>query len=172
MALPIPIRVLTRSLHHHPRRKVALSARWVGCRRTAATYTSPRQAAQISIIQSNVDTNSERYRDNASSMGELTSRLVTLHAEAAQGGSEKARQKHRDRGKMLVRDRITALIDPGTSFLELSSLAGHELYPGEDVPGGGLVTGIGTVEGVMCMVIANDSTYANAKLHANGCARC
>ena len=92
-------------------------------------------------------------------MGELTSRLTTLHAEAAQGGSEKARQKHIERGKMLVRDRVTALIDPGTSFLELSSLAGHELYDGEEVPGAGMVTGIGTVEGVMCMIIANDSTY-------------
>ena len=60
---------------------------------------------------------------------------------------------------MLVRDRVTALIDPGTSFLELSSLAGHELYDGEEVPGAGMVTGIGTVEGVMCMIIANDSTY-------------
>lgn len=91
-------------------------------------------------------------------MGEYISRLTTLHAKAAQGGSEKARQKHVDRGKMLVRDRITALIDPGTSFLELSALAGHELYPGEDVPGGAMVTGIGTVEGVMCMIVANDAT--------------
>ncbi|KAJ9645817.1 Methylcrotonoyl-CoA carboxylase beta chain, mitochondrial [Coniosporium tulheliwenetii] len=59
---------------------------------------------------------------------------------------------------MLVRDRITALIDPGTSFLELSSLAGFEVYPGEDVPAGGIVTGIGTVSGVTCMIVANDST--------------
>ena len=159
MASAAPFRAFARSLHHLPRRKVPVPARWVGARRTAATYTSPRQAAQISIIQSNVDTDSERYRDNAASMNELTGELVALHAKAAQGGSEKARQKHIDRGKMLVRDRITALIDPGTSFLELSPLAGHELYPGEDVPGGGVVAGIGTVEGVMCMIVANDSTY-------------
>jgi 3-methylcrotonyl-CoA carboxylase beta subunit len=159
MASAVSMRAFARSLHHLPRRKVPIPARWVGSRRTAATYTSPRQAAQISIIQSAVDTDSARYRDNASSMGELTSRLTTLHAEAAQGGSEKARQKHVERGKMLVRDRVTALIDPGTSFLELSSLAGHELYDGEGVPGAGMVTGIGTVEGVMCMIIANDSTY-------------
>ena len=91
-------------------------------------------------------------------MGDLTGHLTQLHAEAAKGGPEKARKKHVERGKMLVRDRITALIDPGTSFLELSALAGHELYPGEDVPGGSMVTGIGTVEGVMCMIVANDST--------------
>lgn len=154
------MRAFVRSLHHFPRRKVPVSRQWVCARRTAATYTSPRQASQISIIQSAIDTDSERYRENAASMGELTSRVAALHAEAAQGGPEKARKKHLERGKMLVRDRITALIDPGTSFLELSALAAHELYPGEDVPGGGIVTGIGTVEGVMCMIIANDSTYA------------
>jgi acetyl-CoA carboxylase carboxyltransferase component len=54
--------------------------------------------------------------------------------------------------------RITALVDPGTSFLELSALAGHEVYPGEEVAAGGIVTGIGTVEGTMCMIVANDST--------------
>ena len=91
-------------------------------------------------------------------MGELTGKLSKLHAQAALGGPEKARQRHVDRGKMLVRDRVTALIDPGTSFLELSALAGHELYEGEEVPAGGIVTGIGTVEGVMCMIIGNDST--------------
>lgn len=55
--------------------------------------------------------------------------------------------------------RITALIDTGTPFLELSALAGHEVYPGEDVPAGGIITGVGTVMGVQCMIVANDSTY-------------
>jgi 3-methylcrotonyl-CoA carboxylase beta subunit len=100
-------------------------------------------------------------------MRELTERLTTLHAEAAKGGTDEARQKHVERGKMLVRDRVTALIDPGTSFLELSALAGHELYPGEDTPGAGMLTGIGTVEGVMCMIIANDSTYVDS-CHPSG----
>lgn len=57
-----------------------------------------------------------------------------------------------------VSSRITALIDPGTSFLELSPMAGYNLYPGEDVPAGGIIAGIGTIEGVKCMVVANDST--------------
>ena len=56
--------------------------------------------------------------------------------------------------------RITALIDPGTSFLELSPLAGFEVYPGENVPAGGIITGIGQVHGVSCMMVANDSTLA------------
>ncbi|KAK5170360.1 uncharacterized protein LTR77_004947 [Saxophila tyrrhenica] len=158
MASPAPIRAFARSLHHLPRRRVWSQQQCLVQRRRAATYTSPHQAAQISIIQTAVDANSERYRENAASMRELTQRLTTLHEEAAKGGTDKARQKHVERGKMLVRDRVTAVVDPGTSFLELSALAGHELYPGEDVPGGGMLTGIGTVEGVMCMIIANDST--------------
>lgn len=97
-------------------------------------------------------------------MGEYTGRLTALHEKAALGGPEKSRQKHVQRGKLLVRDRITALVDPGTSFLELSALAGHDMYPGEDVVAGGIVTGVGTVEGVQCMIIANDSTFVSPML--------
>lgn len=81
-----------------------------------------------------------------------------LHTDISKGGPQKARDKHVARGKMLPRDRVSALIDPGTSFLELSPLAGHGVYEGEDVPAGGIITGIGTVEGVNCMIVANDST--------------
>ena len=90
-------------------------------------------------------------------MKELVDRMAKLHGTIAQGGPQKAKDKHITRGKMLPRDRVTALIDPGTSFLELSPLAGHEIY-GDDVPAGGIITGIGTVEGVTCMIVANDST--------------
>jgi 3-methylcrotonyl-CoA carboxylase beta subunit len=113
----------------------------------------------LSIIQTAVDPQSNGYKENAAAMGEYTARLTELHEAASKGGPEKSRKKHVDRGKLLVRDRITALIDPGTSFLELSALAGHDMYPGEDVPAGGIVSGIGTVEGVQCMILANDSTY-------------
>ncbi|KAI5263578.1 beta subunit of 3-methylcrotonyl-CoA carboxylase [Aureobasidium subglaciale] len=126
--------------------------------RTAATYTSRHQAAQISVLQTTVDTNSTSYADNKKSMQELLDKFTDLHRNAALGGSEKAREKHVSKGKMLVRDRITALVDPGTSFLELSALAAYDVYPGEDVPAAGIVTGIGTVEGTMCMIVANDST--------------
>ncbi|KAL9633173.1 MAG: hypothetical protein Q9164_004861 [Protoblastenia rupestris] len=84
--------------------------------------------------------------------------MQDLHRKIEGGGPAKAKEKHIARGKMLVRDRITALLDPGSPFLELSTLAGHELYPGEDVPAGGIVTGVGTVEGRQCMIVANDST--------------
>ena len=55
--------------------------------------------------------------------------------------------------------RVTALIDTGSAFLEFSALAGQELYSGEDVPAGGIITGVGSVQGVQCMIVANDSTY-------------
>ncbi|KAK4542442.1 Methylcrotonoyl-CoA carboxylase beta chain, mitochondrial [Oleoguttula mirabilis] len=155
MAAMMPPRALIRAIHHLPRRKLTLHQ---CAARTVATYTSPHQAAQLSILPTTVDANSQAYQDNASSMSSLIQKLSHLHAEAAKGGSEKARQKHIDRGKMLVRDRVTALIDPGSSFLELSALAGHEVYPGDYVPSAGMVTGIGSVEGVMCMIVANDST--------------
>jgi 3-methylcrotonyl-CoA carboxylase beta subunit len=84
--------------------------------------------------------------------------LQELSLRVQKGGSDKAREKHLARNKMLPRDRVTALIDPGTTFLELSPLAGHELYPEADVPAGGIITGVGVVEGVTCVIVANDST--------------
>jgi 3-methylcrotonyl-CoA carboxylase beta subunit len=91
-------------------------------------------------------------------MGEVMARLEALTQKILEGGPPKAREKHIARKKMLPRDRVTALIDPGTSFLELSPLAGHELYSGDDVPAGGIITGVGVVEGVTCVIVANDST--------------
>lgn len=91
-------------------------------------------------------------------MDEATENLINLHAKIAQGGPQKARDKHIQRGKMLVRDRISALIDPGTPFLELSQMAGYDMYGEDNVPAGGIVTGIGSVNGVQCMVVANDAT--------------
>ena len=64
--------------------------------------------------------------------------------------------------------RVTALTDVGSSFLELSALAGHEVYPGEDVPAGGIITGVGSVQGVQCMIVANDSTYAKCYRQVQG----
>jgi 3-methylcrotonyl-CoA carboxylase beta subunit len=112
----------------------------------------------LSIIPTSVDTSSAEFKENKRHMDEAIERLHTLHSKIALGGPEKARQKHVQRGKMLVRDRITALIDPGTTFLELSQMAGYGVYEGEDVPAGGIITGIGTVSGVQCIIVANDST--------------
>jgi 3-methylcrotonyl-CoA carboxylase beta subunit len=69
-----------------------------------------------------------------------------------------SREKHVARNKLLARDRVNGLIDSGSPFLELSQLAGHELYPGEEVPAGGIITGIGAIKGRTCMIVANDAT--------------
>ncbi|KAF1999046.1 methylcrotonoyl-CoA carboxylase-like protein subunit beta [Amniculicola lignicola CBS 123094] len=126
--------------------------------RTIATFTHSQHADAVSIIPTNVDTSSAEFKENKRQMDEAIQRLSSLHDSIALGGSEKAREKHIKRGKMLVRDRITALIDPGTTFLELSQMAGYNMYEGDEVPAGGIVTGIGVVEGVTCVIVANDST--------------
>uniref|UniRef100_A0A3P9LYN8 methylcrotonoyl-CoA carboxylase n=1 Tax=Oryzias latipes TaxID=8090 RepID=A0A3P9LYN8_ORYLA len=74
------------------------------------------------------------------------------------GGGEKARRLHTSRGKLLPRERIDRLLDPGTPFLEFSQFAAYELYGKEEVPAGGIITGIGRVSGVECVVVANDAT--------------
>jgi 3-methylcrotonyl-CoA carboxylase beta subunit len=161
--IPIPRSRFLSTLRHRqsPRARVSRQR----CRHTAlqsarsiADYTHPHHANAISVLPSAVDTSSADFQDNARQMNEVLKEMTQLHEKIAQGGPRKARDKHVSRGKMLPRDRVTSLIDPGTSFLELSPLAGHEVYPGEDVPGGGIITGIGTVEGVTCMIVANDST--------------
>ena len=129
-----------------------------GSSRCVATYSSPSQANAISVLPTSVDSSSTEYQLNARQMGEVMAKLEALTGKIQQGGPHKAREKHIARKKMLPRDRITGLIDPGTTFLELSPLAGHELYDGEDVPAGGIITGVGVIEGVTCMIVANDST--------------
>src|SRR5580700_7828349 len=87
----------------------------------------------------------------------MTAELRERLAHARQGGSEPSRRRHTARGKLLVRDRVDRLLDPGSPFLELAPLAGWELYE-DPVPSGGLVAGIGRIEGRDCMVVANDAT--------------
>ncbi|MGH9105418.1 MAG: carboxyl transferase domain-containing protein, partial [Acidimicrobiales bacterium] len=91
------------------------------------------------------------------SLGELAAELRQRLALVRQGGDERARGRHLARHKLLVRDRVERLLDPGAPFLELSPLAAWELY-GQPVPAAGLVTGIGQVAGRPCMVVANDAT--------------
>jgi 3-methylcrotonyl-CoA carboxylase beta subunit len=93
----------------------------------------------------------------AAPLRELTAELRERLAQVRLGGDEKARDRHVARGKLLVRDRIDRLLDPGSPFLELAPLAGWELYE-DPVPAGGLVAGIGRIEGRDCMVVANDAT--------------
>ncbi|KAG5996628.1 hypothetical protein E4U52_006157 [Claviceps spartinae] len=126
--------------------------------RTIANLTPPHHAAALSRLPTAIDPSSDSFRQNASQMTALTDRLTDLTRTAQRGGPDKAREKHLARNKMLPRERIAALIDPGSTFLELSPLAGHELYPEAHVPAGGIITGVGVVEGVRCVIVANDST--------------
>ncbi|GAC1432846.1 MAG: propionyl-CoA carboxylase [Chloroflexota bacterium] len=111
----------------------------------------------MSVIQSRVRRDSAEFQANAAASAALLDTLKTRLDLAGRGGSEEARERHRGRGKLLVRERITLLLDPGTPFLELSPLAAWEMYDG-DVPAAGIVTGIGVVRGREVVVVANDAT--------------
>ncbi|MDB5721856.1 MAG: methylcrotonoyl-CoA carboxylase [Alphaproteobacteria bacterium] len=108
-------------------------------------------------LRSSIDTSSDTYRaffaHNRALAGELRERV----AETALGGSEKHRQRHVERGKLLPRDRVTHLLDPGSPFLEIGQLAANGMYRGE-APGAGVIAGIGRVSGREAMVVANDPT--------------
>src|SRR5262252_1019029 len=111
----------------------------------------------MTILASRIDTAAPEFRVNAGRMRALVAELAQRRAEAAAGGPARARERHLARGKLLPRDRVMALIDPGAPFLELSPLAANGLYDGA-IHAAGLITGIGRVEGRECMIVANDST--------------
>jgi acetyl-CoA carboxylase carboxyltransferase component len=100
---------------------------------------------------------SDAFDQRRARMEELVSELRERTAQVAQGGGEKALEKHRSRGKLTARERIDRLLDPDTAFLELSALAAWEMYEGQ-APGAGIVTGIGAIEGRECVLVANDAT--------------
>jgi acetyl-CoA carboxylase carboxyltransferase component len=106
-------------------------------------------------LVSRIDPSSPEFQSRKKTMEALVAKLREEIAKARQGGA--GRQRHLEQKKMMVRDRVDALLDPGSPFLELSALAAHGLYDGE-APGAGLVTGIGRVSGREVMVIANDAT--------------
>jgi 3-methylcrotonyl-CoA carboxylase beta subunit len=111
----------------------------------------------MTVIKSQLNTRSDEFRANAAAMRALVDDLREKTAEVSLGGTAEHRKKHVARGKLLPRDRINALVDAGTPFLELSPMAGWGMYNNE-VAAGGVVTGIGRVQGVECMIIANDAT--------------
>jgi acetyl-CoA carboxylase carboxyltransferase component len=111
----------------------------------------------LSRLRSRADPKSEGFRRNAEAYEELLLELRQRSAEARRGGGEKAQRRHKERGKLPVRDRIDLLLDPGTAFLELSPLAAYGMYDG-GVPAAGIVTGIGRVSGREVVIVANDAT--------------
>src|SRR5215831_18119728 len=104
----------------------------------------------MTALRSNIDPRTAEFAANA---GAMRARV----AGVAQGGGETARKRHLARNKLLPRDRIAGLVDPGSPFLELSQLAAYGLYDNE-VPSAGIVTGIGLVSGRECVIVVNDAT--------------
>ena len=111
----------------------------------------------MSPIKSNISSRSDTFRANEKAMAAAIKAIDDAAALAMAGGGDVARKRHTGRGKLLPRDRIARLIDPGTPFLECGLFAAHGLYDG-DAPGAGLITGVGRIEGRECMLVVNDAT--------------
>ena len=114
----------------------------------------------MSVLRSRLDPAAPETRANHDAMAALVADLRDRQRDVAgrgAGGDDRSVARHRERGKLPVRERIARLLDPGSPFLELSALAANGLYD-EDAPSAGIVTGIGRVEGAMCVVVANDAT--------------
>ena len=108
-------------------------------------------------IKSAANPRSEEFRANAAAMAALVADLRAKVDRIALGGDEASRARHVARGKLLPRERVRALLDPGSPFLELSQLAAYGMY-GDEAPGAGVITGIGRVSGLECVIVANDAT--------------
>jgi acetyl-CoA carboxylase carboxyltransferase component len=110
----------------------------------------------MAVLESHVERDEEHER-RRQRMEQLVAELRERSAQVARGGGDKALERHRSRGKLPARERIDRLLDPGSAFLELSTLAAWDVYEGQ-APSAGIVTGIGLIEGQECVVIANDAT--------------
>ncbi|PNJ60854.1 MCCC2 isoform 7 [Pongo abelii] len=128
------------------------------CARASPAGLRAYHGDSVASLGTQPDVGSALYQENYKQMKALVNQLHERVERIKLGGGEKARALHISRGKLLPRERIDNLIDPGSPFLELSQFAGYQLYDNEEVPGGGIITGIGRVSGVECMIIANDAT--------------
>ena len=109
------------------------------------------------VIKSLIEAKSSEFQENHAYLSSQVRDFENQQQRIALGGGEKARSKHTERGKLLPRDRITALLDPGSPFLELSSLAAHGMFD-DQAPCAGIITGIGRIHGTEVIVVANDAT--------------
>jgi 3-methylcrotonyl-CoA carboxylase beta subunit len=111
----------------------------------------------MTVLQSRINTRDSDFIDNRNHMLDQVTDLRAKVDAILQGGGPKACERHKSRGKLLPRERLNGLLDPGSPFLELSQLAAYEVYP-DTVPGAGIITGIGRVAGQECMIFINDAT--------------
>src|SRR5471032_1404136 len=111
----------------------------------------------MSILKTKLQIRADDFKANAAAMTALVADLRAKVAAAEMGGGEAARNKHTARGKLLPRERVRNLLDPGSPFLEFSQLAALGMY-NDDAPCAGIITGIGRVAGQECVIVANDAT--------------
>ena len=111
----------------------------------------------MTVLQSRINTRDEAFATNRDHMQTQVDDLRAVVDKVRAGGGAKAQERHTSRGKLLPRDRLNALLDPGSPFLELSQLAAYKVYE-DEVPGAGIITGIGRVAGQECMIFVNDAT--------------
>lgn len=128
------------------------------CARAVVPGPRAYHGDSVATLGTQPDSGSAIYKENYEQMKTLVNQLYERAQNIKLGGSKKARERHISRGKLLARERVDVLIDPGSPFLELSQFAGYQLYDNEEVPAGGIITGIGRVSGIECMIIANDAT--------------
>jgi 3-methylcrotonyl-CoA carboxylase beta subunit len=119
---------------------------------------STEKVINMAVIQTKINTRSEDFQNNFQYMQSLVDDLQNVVAGVKKGGGEKYQERHKSRGKLLARERIDALIDTGSPFLELAQLAAYQVYGEEDIAAAGVVAGVGRVAGQECMIIANDAT--------------
>ncbi|MSO75989.1 MAG: methylcrotonoyl-CoA carboxylase [Alphaproteobacteria bacterium] len=119
----------------------------------------------MAILESNINPRADEFRANAAAMRGLIDDLARKLVQVKEGGGARARDRHVARGKLLPRERVRAVLDPGTPFLELSQLAAHGMY-GDEVPAAGIITGVGRVSGRECVIVANDATVKGGTYYA------
>ncbi|KAI5117986.1 hypothetical protein M0805_004483, partial [Coniferiporia weirii] len=138
--------------------KRLLAARPCMRKMTLRAGTGARRHFNADVLPSLVSPAAPEFAQRAAAMDTLVADLERNLADARTGGGTRAAERMRAKGKMLPRERLAALLDPGSPFLELSPLAAHEVYGDERIPGAGLITGVGRVAGRECMVVVNDPT--------------
>ncbi len=116
------------------------------------------------VIETKIDVRSDAFAENASAMRALVETLKSNTAKVAEGGGERYALRHKERGKLLARERIERLVDPGAPFLEIGAFAAWEMYGG-DLHAAGVVAGLGRIAGVTCMIVANDPTVKGGTYH-------
>uniref|UniRef100_A0A8H8CLJ5 methylcrotonoyl-CoA carboxylase n=1 Tax=Psilocybe cubensis TaxID=181762 RepID=A0A8H8CLJ5_PSICU len=122
------------------------------------SVTRTRRSYHASVLPSLISKSTPEFQAKSAAMDELVRDLEEKTQAARLGGGPKAAERMKSKGKLLPRERLNTILDPGSPFLELSPLAAHDVYPGQSIPGAGIITGIGRISGRECVIVVNDAT--------------